>query len=90
VGNEILTADDKTLFSRPFATLTQAAKLAKRCSLFLFLFPFQHFPWRSLRLCERRFVQYRFFRATHSKQRGAFLVVLRLFSVMLVSKEDNV
>jgi hypothetical protein len=29
VGKEILTADDKTSFSRPFATLTQDAKIAK-------------------------------------------------------------
>ena len=29
MGNEILTADDKALFSRPFATQTQAAKIAK-------------------------------------------------------------
>jgi hypothetical protein len=29
VGKEILTADDKTSFSSPFATLTQDAKIAK-------------------------------------------------------------
>ena len=44
--------------SRPFATLTQAAKIAKKAiglsSKHPFLFAQLCFPWRSLRLCERQ------------------------------------
>jgi hypothetical protein len=36
VGNELLTANDRTLFSRPFVTLTQDAKT---CLVFLFFSP---------------------------------------------------
>ena len=31
VSNELLTGNDKTLFSRPFVSLTQAAGTAKKC-----------------------------------------------------------
>gem|GEM_PF-5820424 len=53
VGNNPVTTNDRTFFSRPLAALTQDAKIAKSCLLFFFYPPFQSFPWRSLRLCER-------------------------------------
>ena len=47
------SARDISLFSRPFVSLTQAAKIAKGYLPNSSLFTYSLLSWRSLRLCER-------------------------------------